>query len=44
MKIGDYLTMKDEMFFGKPPEFEDLIGTVREFQDEFNQKARAESS
>jgi len=34
--------MKDEMFFGKPPEFDDLIQTIREFQDEFNGKANAE--
>lgn len=38
---SDYLVMKDEMFFGKPPEFEDLIQTAREFQDEFNRKAVA---
>ena len=36
---SDYLAMKDEMFFTKPPEFEDLMGTVRAFQDEFNRKA-----
>lgn len=43
---SDYAAMKDEMFFGKPPAFEDLMETVREFQDEFNQKAgaKAESS
>ena len=29
--------MKDEMFFGEPPEFDDLIRTARKFQDEFNQ-------
>jgi predicted nucleotidyltransferase component of viral defense system len=39
---SDYSAMKDEMFFGKPPEFEDLMGTVREFQDEFNQKTGAD--
>jgi hypothetical protein len=33
---SDYLAMKDEMFFGKPPVFEDLMETVRAFQDEFN--------
>ena len=38
---SDYSVMKDEMFFGKPPEFEDLIQTAREFQDEFNRKAVA---
>ena len=32
--------MKDEMFFGKPPAFDDLINAVREFQDAFNRKAR----
>jgi len=29
--------MKDEMFFGKPPAYEDLMETVQKFQDEFNQ-------
>jgi len=38
---SDYSAMKDEMFFGKPPEFEDLIQTAKEFQDEFNRKAVA---
>jgi len=38
---SDYTAMKDEMFFGKPPEFEDLIRTARTFQDEFNRKASA---
>lgn len=33
---SDYAAMKDEMFFGKPPEFKELIQTVRTFQDEFN--------
>ena len=33
---SDYEAMKDEMFFGKPPEFEELLRTVRAFQDEFN--------
>ena len=28
--------MKEEMFFGKPPEFEEIIQTVRAFQEEFN--------
>lgn len=41
---SDYTAMKDEMFFGEIPEFEDLIRTAREFQDEFNQKALTESS
>ena len=41
---SDYSAMKDEMFFGKPPAFEDLMETVREFQDEFNQKTGVESS
>lgn len=39
---SDYTAMKDEMFFGKPPAFDDLINTVREFQDVFNRKAGAE--
>jgi len=38
---SDYSAMKDEMFFGKPPEFENLIETVRKFQDAFNQAAGA---
>ena len=38
---SDYSAMKDEMFFGKTPEFEDLMGTIREFQDEFNRKVGA---
>jgi predicted nucleotidyltransferase component of viral defense system len=39
---SDYAAMKDEMFLGEPPPFEHLIQIVREFQDAFNQKARAE--
>ena len=35
---SDYTAMKDVMFFGEIPEFEDLIRTAREFQDEFNEK------
>ena len=41
---SDYTAMKDEMFFGKAPEFEDLIKTAREFQEAFNREAGAESS
>jgi len=41
---SDYLAMKDEMFFKKPPAFEDLMKTVRMFQDEFNQKTEEELS
>jgi hypothetical protein len=37
---SDYTAMKDEMFFGKPPAFDDLIDSVREFQDVFNKKVR----
>ncbi|MEA3486632.1 MAG: nucleotidyl transferase AbiEii/AbiGii toxin family protein [Thermodesulfobacteriota bacterium] len=33
---SDYTAMKDEMFFGKPPEFEEMIQTVKDFEDEFN--------
>ena len=33
---SDYAAMKEEMFFGKPPEFEEIIQTVRAFQEEFN--------
>ncbi|MBN1904529.1 MAG: nucleotidyl transferase AbiEii/AbiGii toxin family protein [Deltaproteobacteria bacterium] len=36
----DYVAMKDEMFFGDPPAFDDIIETVREFQDMFNKKTR----
>jgi predicted nucleotidyltransferase component of viral defense system len=39
---SDYTAMKDEMFFGEPPEFDDLIRIARKFQDEFNRKAGAE--
>ncbi len=39
---SDYTAMKDEMFFGEPPAFDDLIQIVREFQDAFNRKAGAE--
>ncbi len=41
---SDYAAMKDEMFFGKPPEFEDLIHAAREFRETFNREAGAESS
>ena len=41
---SDYSAMKDEMFFGNPPAFEDLMETVQAFQDEFNRKAEVESS
>jgi hypothetical protein len=33
---ADYAAMGTEMFFGQPPAFEDLIETVREFQNHFN--------
>ena len=33
---SDYAAMGTEMFFGQPPAFEDLIETVREFQNHFN--------
>jgi len=38
---SDYTAMREEMFFGKTPAFDDLIDTVREFQDVFNRKAGA---
>jgi hypothetical protein len=38
---SDYAAMKDEMFFGDPPAFEDIIRTVKKFQDSFNRKAEA---
>lgn len=41
---SDYTAMKDEMFFGKSPEFEDLIQTAKEFQEAFNRESGAESS
>jgi hypothetical protein len=41
---ADYSAMKDEMFFGKAPEFEDLMETVQAFQDQFNQNAGAAAS
>ena len=37
---SDYAAMKDEMFFGEPPVFEDMIKIVQEFQDSFNRKAK----
>lgn len=37
---SDYTAMKDEMFFGTPPKFEELMETVQAFQDEFNRKTR----
>jgi predicted nucleotidyltransferase component of viral defense system len=33
---SDYAAMKDEMFFDKPPAFDELIERIREFQDIFN--------
>ncbi len=39
---SDYSAMKDEMFFGKPPAYDDLMETVQKFQDEFNQKTETE--
>jgi len=41
---SDYTAMKDEMFFGEVPEFDDLILTASKFQDEFNRKAVTGSS
>lgn len=41
---ADYAAMKDEMFFGKPPAFDDLMEAVRAFQDGFNLKTGVESS
>jgi predicted nucleotidyltransferase component of viral defense system len=41
---SDYTAMKDEMFFGEVPAFDDLIQTARKFQDMFNGKAGAELS
>ena len=41
---SDYTAMKDEMFFGEPPAFDDLIQTALRFQDEFNGKTGAGSS
>jgi len=36
---SDYTAMKDEMFIGDPPAFDDLIQKARKFQDAFNGKA-----
>ena len=41
---SEYAAMKDEMFFGEVPEFDDLILTASKFQDEFNRKAVTGSS
>ncbi|MFO8091321.1 MAG: nucleotidyl transferase AbiEii/AbiGii toxin family protein [Desulfatiglandaceae bacterium] len=34
---SDYRAMQKEMFFGKPPRFEEIIQSVKVFQDQFNQ-------
>jgi len=33
----DYAGMKQEMFYGKVPGFDEIIDAVRRFQDTFNQ-------
>ena len=38
---ADYTAMKNEMFYGTPPEFEDLIEKVRKFQNDFNNNVNA---
>lgn len=35
---SDYAAMKGEMFFGKPPAFDDIIEIVQRFQNLFNSK------
>lgn len=35
----DYGAMKEEMIFGSSPDFEEILRTVRLFQDKFNHKA-----
>ena len=34
---SDYAGMKQEMFYGKVPGFDEIIDVVRRFQDTFNQ-------
>ncbi|HEX9778294.1 MAG TPA: nucleotidyl transferase AbiEii/AbiGii toxin family protein [Geopsychrobacteraceae bacterium] len=34
---SDYNNMQQEMFYGQPPGFDDVLETVRGFQDRFNQ-------
>jgi predicted nucleotidyltransferase component of viral defense system len=36
---NDYNAMKDAMFFGEPPEFDELIRSAGKFQDDFNRKS-----
>lgn len=38
---GDYREMKKEMFFGKVPEFDEILRVVGEFEKQFNQQAKA---
>lgn len=35
---SDYEAMRPVMFFGKVPSFDDILTTVRQFEDEFNQR------
>ena len=35
----DYETMRETMFFGEPPEFEEILRIVGEFQNTFNRSA-----
>jgi hypothetical protein len=34
---SDYANMRQEMFYGKVPSFDEIIDVVRRFQDTFNQ-------
>ena len=40
----DYQTMRGEMFFGKVPTFDEILGVVGAFEKQFNQQAKSSSS
>lgn len=38
---ADYEQMREPYFFGEPPTFEEVLGVVGEFEQQFNQQAKA---
>lgn len=32
----DYNAMREEMFFGEPPDFDEMMAVIRQFEEEFN--------
>jgi hypothetical protein len=38
---ANYEQMKEPYFFGAPPTFEEVLGVVGEFEQQFNQQAKA---